>query len=117
MNISPMTVEKLKDRGWDIVRVSEIMDQSIKDLIILGYAREHDRIIITQDLDFSRLLAIKGFRKPSLINLRLTNPTPELVTNRVIEVVESLVDELQSGIVVSVDEDSIRYRTLPIKTE
>ena len=117
MNISPLTVAHLKDRGWDILRVSEVMDQSTKDLVILGYAREYDKIIITQDLDFSKLLAIRGFRKPSLINLRLTNPKPEMITTRVIEVVASLVNELQSGIVVTVDEDSIRYRTLPIKTE
>jgi hypothetical protein len=61
MNISPLTVTYLKDRGWDILRVSEVMDQSTKDLVILGYAREHDKIIITQDLDFSKLLAIQGF--------------------------------------------------------
>ena len=52
MNISPLTVAHLKDRGWDILRVSEVMDQSTKDLVILGYAREYDKIIITQDLDF-----------------------------------------------------------------
>ena len=61
MNISPLTVAHLKDRGWDILRVSEVMDQSTKDLVILGYAREHAKIIITQDLDFSKLLAIQGF--------------------------------------------------------
>ena len=65
----------------------------------------------------SETLATSMFRKPSLINLRLTNPKPEMITHRVIEVVASLVNELQSGIVVTVDEDSVRYRTLPIKTE
>ena len=116
MNISPLTVTHLKERGWDVLRVSDIMDQSSKDLVILGYAREHDKIIITQDLDFSKLLAIQGFRKPTLINIRLINPKPEMITTRIIEAVSLLINELQNGIVVTVDEDSIRYRTLPIKS-
>ena len=45
MNISPLTVAHLKDRRWDILRVSEVMDQSTKDLVILGYAREYDKIL------------------------------------------------------------------------
>jgi predicted nuclease of predicted toxin-antitoxin system len=60
MNISPLTVEELKQKGWDIVRVSEVMDVRTKDLEVLDFARKHNRVLITQDLDFSTLLALGG---------------------------------------------------------
>ena len=71
MNISPITVEQLKKRGWGIVRVSEVMDSKSKDITIIAYAREHNKVIITQDLDFSMLLAVREYENPSVINLRL----------------------------------------------
>ncbi len=117
MNISPQCVDKLKSLGWDIIRVSEVMDKKSKDIEIIEYAREHDRIIITHDLDFSMLLAIKSYRKPSVINLRLENIRHENVTKYILEVVNRLSKELSEGVVVSVDEKSARYRNLPIQIE
>jgi len=117
LNISPLSVKRLRDRGWDIFRVSEVMKPSSKDIAILEYARQENRVIITQDLDFSKLLALRGFDKPSLINIRLGNPTPEIVAIKVQEVMESLAQELASGIVVTIDENSIRFRSLPIRVD
>lgn len=55
MNISPLSIKRLQDRGWDIFRVSEFMEPSAKDTAILEFARQENRVIITQDLDFSKL--------------------------------------------------------------
>jgi len=117
MNISPLSVKRLRERGWDIFRVSEFMEPSAKDAAILEFARQENRVIITQDLDFSKLLALRGFDKPSLINIRLGNPTPEIVATKVQEVMEALSIELASGIVVTIDENSIRVRSLPIRID
>ncbi len=117
MNISPLTVLQLKGRGWNITRVSEVMDKSTKDLDLLEYARRHDMVIITQDLDFSMLLAVKGYGKPSLVNVRLEEAKPAYVTSRVIDTVSALELELAKGAVVTVDEASVRYRYLPIGME
>ena len=117
MNISPLTVGELRTMGWNIVRVPEIMDSKSKDIDILTYAREHNKVVITQGLDFSSLLALKGYEKPSVINLRFENAKPEFITNRIVEIVNELEKELEEGIVVSVDETSARYRNLPIETK
>lgn len=114
MNISPLTVEGLRKIGWDIIRVSEILDKKTKDIEILTYAQDHNKVVITQDTDFSTLLALRGFRKPSVINLRLGNVRPDFVMNRIIEIVNEMEKELEEGIVISVDEISARYRNLPI---
>jgi predicted nuclease of predicted toxin-antitoxin system len=73
-------------------------------------------VLITQDLDFSSLLALGGYEKPSVINLRFENAKPDFITNRIIDIVKEFEKELNEGIVVSVDETSARYRNLPIAT-
>ncbi len=115
MNISPLTVSQLKKNGWEILRVSEIMDVRSSDLDILDYARNHQKVVITHDLDFSELLAVHGFNSPSVINLRLGDASTDFVTQRIIDIVSQLEEELGQGIVVSVDDISARYRNLPIK--
>ncbi len=114
MNISPLTVEQLRQQGWNIVRVSEIMKSNSADKEVLAYARDNNRVLITQDLDFSMLLAVGGHTKPSVINLRLEKADPDYVTTRITEVVTGMAKELAEGVVVSVDETSARYRNLPI---
>lgn len=116
MNISPLTVDELRKKGWDIVRVSEIMSVKTKDIEILIFAKKNNKVLISQDLDFSMLLAVGGYQKPSVINLRLNNATPNFITTRIIEIVYEMVKELQEGIVVSVDETSARFRNLPISS-
>ncbi len=115
MNISPLTVEGLRKIGWNIIRVSEVLDKKTKDIEILTYAQDHNKVIIIQDLDFSTLLALRGFRKPSVINLRFGNARADFVMDRIIEIVSEIGKELEEGIVVSVDETSARYRNLPIE--
>lgn len=92
------------------------MSKSTKDLDVLEYARLHDMVIITQDLDFSMLLALRGYTKPSLINIRLEEARPHEVTGRIMDTVSELQPELTQGVVVTVDETSVRYRYLPITT-
>jgi len=117
MNISPLTVEALKNHGWDIIRVSEVMDQKSKDIDVLLFAQQQNRVVITQDLDFSQILALRGYPKPSLISLRFENARPDFLTARIIDVVSSMEKELEEGVVVTVDEISARYRNLPIRLE
>ena len=115
MNISPLTVSRLKKKGWEILRISEIMDVRSSDIDILNYARDNKKVVITHDLDFSELLAVYGYESPSVINLRLGNASPDFVTQRIVDIVFQLEEELKKGIVVSVDDISARYRNLPIK--
>lgn len=117
MDISPQTVRDLRKLGWRVDRVSDLMDASTSDAAILALARDHHRVVITRDLDFSALLALGGHTRPSVISLRLEEPTPSLATRRVTEVVAELSEELRQGIVVSVDEVAARYRRLPIRPD
>lgn len=117
MHISPLTVRELTARGWDIVRVSDALHESASDSQILAHARANRQVVVTQDLDFSALLAIGGHASPSVISLRLAQARPATVTRRLIEVISAMERELAAGIVASVDEATVRYRSLPIQLE
>ena len=68
MNISPETVNALHEKGLDIIRVSQILPLTSSDAEILDLARRENRVVVTQDLDFSALLALGGFDRPSWRN-------------------------------------------------
>lgn len=115
MNISPETVGSLRGEGWDIVRVSDVLPENSSDRKILEWARGEDRVVISQDLDFSALLALEGFSKPSLISLRLNGSDPALVTRRLLLIVPLVDGELRQGCAISIADASFRVRRLPIK--
>ena len=115
MNISPETVKSLRGERWDIVRVSDFLPVNSSDQKILELARKEDRVIVTQDLDFSALLALGGYSKPSLISLRLTRSDPGTISKRLLEVVPGKEKELRQGCAITIDDHSVRVRRLPIE--
>lgn len=114
MNISPLTVRALTEVGWNIVRVSTPLSEDSSDETILSYAAEDERIVCTQDLDFSDLLALTGRDRPSLVTVRIANPTPTVVTERLLTVLPIVSEDLERGSVVTIEEETIRVRSLPI---
>jgi predicted nuclease of predicted toxin-antitoxin system len=114
MNISPETVNVLHEKGLDVIRVSQILPATSSDAEILDLARRENRVLVTQDLDFSALLALGGFNSPSLITMRMTVSDPEAVTQRLLELLPEIQDMLAKGCAVSVNDYSFRIRWLPI---
>jgi predicted nuclease of predicted toxin-antitoxin system len=80
----------------------------------LGFAREQGSVVITQDLDFSALVALDGHDRPNLITLRLAISDPETVTPKLLDALPSLEEVLRKGCVVTVDDVAVRIRRLPI---
>ena len=115
MNISPETVNALRVKGLDIIRVSQILPVTSSDADILDLARREKRIVVTQDLDFSALLALGGFNEPSLITVRLKVSDPEAITQKLLELLPEIQDMLTQGCAVSIDDYSFRVRWLPIR--
>jgi predicted nuclease of predicted toxin-antitoxin system len=95
MNISPLTVEALAAEGVDIVRVSSLLPVNAPDEKILALAREQGRVVITQDMDFSALLALGGYDQPRLVTLRLLNTDPPVVTERLRAILPQIADALR----------------------
>jgi predicted nuclease of predicted toxin-antitoxin system len=115
MNLSPLTVNDLRRDGWEIVRVSDFLPADASDDKILAWTRSQDSVLITQDLDFSTLLALAGFSRPSLITLRLSNTDPGVVTSRLRRIIAQIEQALREGSAVTVDDINVRIRRLPIR--
>jgi len=115
MNVSPLTVAALATEGLDIVRVSSPLPPHASDNDILNLARQQERVVITQDIDFSTLLALGGHDQPSLVTLRLLNTDPEVVTQRLRQTLPQIQAALRSGCAVTIEDDNVRIRQLPIR--
>ena len=114
MNLSPITVLALRQAGFDIIRVSALLPAGATDQEILSTARQHGMTVVTHDLDFSALLALGNYSNPSLLTLRLSNTDPDAVTRRLVQVLPKVESALQKGSAVTIDDSSIRIRSLPI---
>jgi predicted nuclease of predicted toxin-antitoxin system len=115
INISPQTVEALSRQGWVIGRVSRWLPTTATDEEILAFARSEGFVIVTQDLDFSSLLALGGYDRPSLVTLRLSSSEPELVTQRLLEAASLLGKALGESCAVTIEDLVVRIRKLPIR--
>lgn len=115
VNISPLTVAALQLRGYNILRTTDLLPATAADVDILELARVENRIILTQDLDFSMLIALGKCDRPSLTTLRLSSAKPDIVTQRLLEVLPQLEEELIEGSALTIDDDSVRIRKLPIR--
>ena len=98
-----------------MIRVSEVLPATASDSEILEFARREERVIVTQDLDFSTLLALSGYNQPSLITLRLLASDPDTVNQKLIEVLPTIKQELEEGCAVTMEDTVVRICRLPIR--
>ncbi|MDY6803265.1 MAG: DUF5615 family PIN-like protein [Cyanobacteriota bacterium] len=114
MGISPRTVNWLKFNGYDAVHLADEGLKKLPDDEILVKANNEGRIVVTLDLDFGYLLAISGAELPSVILFRLGNKSYEAINLRLAEVLSNCEEALEAGAIISVSNDAIRVRQLPI---
>lgn len=114
VHISPLTVADLKAQGYDIVRTTDLLPPTASDAKILELARLENRIVVTQDLDFSMLIALGKYDQPSLITLRLSSAQPSLIAQKLLDILPQLKHELLEGVALTINDKSIRIRKLPI---
>ncbi len=115
IHISPQTVKGLLNKGYQIKRVTEFLESNAKDSQILDLAFKEKSTLITQDLDFSALLAKRGTNKPSVITLRVNNAKPSNITKILERALPQIKSEINKGSIIIIEEERIRIRKLPIE--
>ena len=71
--------------------------------------------MVSADTDFGSLLAIRGKSRPSFILLRKTQGlSPAEIAELLGQVLGDFTKELQQGCVLTVTDDRVRIRNLPI---
>ncbi len=117
MNLSPRWLTLLQGSQIDAAHWASIGRRDALDTEIMAYAAAHDFTVLTQDLDFSTILAATQGEKPSVVQIRSDNLDPDVIGAQVIEAVRKLEAELDSGALVSVEptRTRTRVRLLPLK--
>lgn len=103
----------LDEAGHDVVHVRDL-DPRANDAWIIEWARKHDRIAVTIDLDFGDIMSHVKEASPSVVLMRLRNPTPANVVVRLMSALDDHREALASGAIVIVEDSRIRVRRLPI---
>jgi predicted nuclease of predicted toxin-antitoxin system len=114
LHISPSTVSFLRSLGHDIIRLTAALPPTADDAEIIAYAAQENRTIITQDLDFSAIIALTRSKAPSLISLRLSSSRIEYVNALLLKILPTLEQDVLNGMIVTVEDHRVRRRALPI---
>lgn len=109
--------EHLQAGSHEVFHWTEIGNAGDADALILDEALRRGAVILTQDLDFTRLLALRGSRLPSVIQIRVACPLPEEVGAQVLQVLASHADQLSEGCLVSLNAAAHRIRLLLLRRE
>ena len=115
MNLSPSWVDRLARQGFEAVHWSTIGAATAPDVEILTWANEHHFVIITNDLDFSAILAAGAVDGPSVVQLRTQDLLSESAARIVARALEAHREDIERGALLSIDEGGTRVRMLPLK--
>ena len=67
VGLPPSWVEVFVKHGWPAVHWSSLGDPRAKDRDVMAWARQHQQVVFTHDLDFGTLLALTRAAGPSVI--------------------------------------------------
>jgi predicted nuclease of predicted toxin-antitoxin system len=114
LNLSPALCSRFAAASHDAVHWSSVGDPKAPDVTILAYARQHDRIVLTHDLDFGALLAANRAESPSVIQFRTQDVLAPKFVDIVLSTLKQFESEIRAGALVVIDERRSRVRILPI---
>lgn len=113
--LSPHIAQLLIGAGHDATHVRDRGLQAAADPVVFNAAAEEERVLVSADTDFGALLAVRRWAKPSFILLRRTKGlSAKALAMTIHDVVQRFEQELNSGCVITVTDDKIRIRSLPI---
>ena len=115
MNIAPRWARFLAEAGIQAVHWSSVGPADAPDSEIMAYARANDCVILTQDLDFTALLAITQGRKPSVAQIRADDTSPETIGRDVVMALRQAKKELADGALMAIEPKRVRLRILPFR--
>jgi predicted nuclease of predicted toxin-antitoxin system len=114
MNLSPrwsafFAASSIEAIHWSAIGAADAPDSGIMD-----YAREHNYTVFTHDLDFGAILALTHAGKPSVIQIRSGDVTPDNTAALVISALRSLAGDIEKGALLTIDPRKTRVNLLPL---
>ena len=116
MNLSPHWVNILADAGIEAAHWSALGANNALDSVIMAYARANNYVVFTHDLDFSAILAATQGDKPSVVQIRSEEVSPDVIGKHVIAALRQMATELEEGALLTIDPSRTRLRVLPLRS-
>ena len=116
MNLSPLWKSRLAELSIESDHWSNIGAANASDTEIMAYAKANRLIVLTQDLDFSAILAATNGELPSVVQIRGSEVSFEVIGNQVVAALIQMTAELESGALLSIDPTRTRMRLLPLRS-
>ncbi len=104
----------LKALGFDARHVQDVGLTNTPDEIIVEFAGRTGETILTNDLDFSRIMALSGEKLPSVITFRLAVLNHEVFDKIARFNFSKFEADLAAGCLVTIDDGGIRVKRLPV---
>jgi predicted nuclease of predicted toxin-antitoxin system len=115
MNLSPAWIPVLEAQGWKATHWYSVGPVDAPDALIMRWAKEHGYCVVTNDLDFSAILAATRAEGPSVIQIRGQDLSPETLGPILVDVLRDHESALSLGAILTVDVRNARVRRLPLR--
>lgn len=109
-SIPHQLVDILQSMGHEVDTVKQEGLKGHDDLLVWDKAREHGRLLITQDLDFSDIRRFAPGTHPGLLLVRLRSPGRQALVDRLQHIFQTESVETWEGCFAVITEHKFRIR-------
>lgn len=93
MNRSPRWAVMLNSAGIQSAHWSVIGRANAPDSEIMAYAADNECVVLTHDLDFGAILAATHGKKPSVVQIRAEDVSPDVIGAHVVAALRQMESE------------------------
>jgi len=113
MNLTGRWVAYLAAAGYSAIHWSQIGPANASDEVIMAYARDHGHSVLTHDLDFGTILALTKWDRPSVVQIRADDTSPESIGATVLRALTQAMPDIAAGALLTIEPERMRVRVLP----
>ena len=114
MNLSPAWIDRLARHRFEAVHWSTIGALTAPDDEILAWAREHQFVVITNDLDFAAILAATSGQAPGVVQVRSQDLLSDAAVSAVARALEAYREEVDRALCCRLAKPERAVRMLPL---
>lgn len=106
----------LSEAGIEAAHWSKLGAHNASGSEIMAFAAANNYMVLTHDLDFSAILAATQGEKPSVVQIRAEDVSPDVISKQVIVAPRQMAIELEDGALLTIEPNHTRLRVLPLQS-